>query len=93
MAINHKRLCTDGNNNVLIKEIIAGLIQPEWVQTTLICRQRVLSGTLGHLCLARPRAPQHAPRPGGPREHGVWTNGRDAKGHHGIYGKGPLEAV
>ena len=33
MAINHKGLCTGNkNNNVLIKEIIAGLIQPEWVQ-------------------------------------------------------------
>ena len=33
VAINHKGLCTGNkNNNVLIKEIIAGLIQPEWVQ-------------------------------------------------------------
>ena len=62
VAINHKGLCTGNkNNNVLIKEIIAGLIQPEWVQQR---RQWVPSGTPGCSFLARPCALQHAPTRG-----------------------------
>ena len=49
------------NNNVLIKEIIAGLYQPEWGQTHLCCCYRLPSvrcGTLGCLCWVRPRTLQ-----------------------------------
>ena len=66
-AINHNSFCSIRNNNVLIKEIIAGLFQPEWEQALWWCYQRLPSETPGCLCLVRPRTLQHAPRLGGPQ--------------------------
>ena len=67
VVINHNSFCSIRNNNVLIKEIIAGLFQPEWEQALWWRYQRLPSETPGCLCLVRPHTLQHAPRPGGPQ--------------------------
>ena len=94
VAINPKGLCT-GNK----KQQCPNQGDYCWSNSTRMgatCndpggrRQWVPSGTPGCLCLARPRAPQHAPHPGDSREHGVRTN---PKGHRGTYGIDPLGAV